>query len=462
MASNFPIISDKWRGFRTSSKERPRVYRFGDFVFDESRQRLSRSGVDVPLTKQATIVLALLLRHAGTLVTRERLENELWPAFPPAHPSQGINNIISKLRQALDDPPEQSALIRNTAKSGYEFCGALVALTDHPSLPAGAALVFTAAVSTGIALFTSAVGTAAIGYFVFTGLLIVAFDRLKDTAVIRGAISTVLFLGMAYIPSAWTLYQLSGDVINFDAVPPAAIYPFVTGMKFLPLFALVLMWWTVDAMLPPRTWWLRSVATFWAAASLFVGMTAASLVAYSGEAEIITGTVRGWTRLVLGYAAVLAVNIAFGALALRIMRGGGSRQSQRLLVACAAAYVTLLLPAVVIGHEYNTINRHFLSSRRPAVYRPRNPESLNAILRDTHRQDIGPDLRHLLENPHFADALRRARFYRVDLDERFQVLRHAVTFGYEDRNPAAELPMFRLVRFPADVAAALNFQRTRE
>ena len=409
------------------------------------------------------MLLALLLRQTGTLVTREQITSELWPAFPPAHPNAGINNTISKLRQLLDDPPDKSALIRNIAGSGYEFCGALgAAESESGRLPVAVVLSAVAALSTVVALFTTAVGTAATAYFVFAVLLIIAFDKLKDTAFTRGTVSTVLFIGMAYVPSAWTLYDLSGVVINFDALPPAAVYPFVTGMKFLPIFSLVLMWWTFDALLPSRMLWRRSTATFWSLACLFVGMTAASLAAYSGEIELIGGRVPGWTRLALGYTAVTVVNVSLGAIALRILRRDDTRRSQRLLVVCGFAYLALLGPAIVIGQEYNAINRHFLSARRRHVYRAQHPESIGTILDAGRRRDIGMDLHHLLNDRWFIAALREARFYRVDLDERFQIFRRAVTFGYEDPASRSGQRSFRLVRFPADVAAALDFQQTGE
>ena len=46
--------------------------------------------------------------------------------------------------------------------------------------------------------------------------LIVFWEDVPDSVLTRATVSLVLLAGMAYVPSAWTLYELSGHVINFD------------------------------------------------------------------------------------------------------------------------------------------------------------------------------------------------------------------------------------------------------
>lgn len=76
------------------------------------------------------------------------------------------------------------------------------------------------------------------------------------------------------------------------------------------------------------------------------------------------------------------------------------------------------------------------------------------------RDDIGPDLAGLLEDAEFQRVLATEPFYRVDLDERFQVRRRAVMFGY--LRSGHRRPLFRIVRFPEDIARVIGFERSRD
>src|SRR3954452_16233482 len=46
-------------------------------------------------------LLALLLVHAGEVVSRDRLIEELWDGAPPASASQSLDAYLSRLRRAL-------------------------------------------------------------------------------------------------------------------------------------------------------------------------------------------------------------------------------------------------------------------------------------------------------------------------------------------------------------------------
>ena len=57
-----------------------RVAKFGVFELDLSAGELRKSGVKLRLQGQPFQVLALLLERAGEVVTREELQQKLWPA----------------------------------------------------------------------------------------------------------------------------------------------------------------------------------------------------------------------------------------------------------------------------------------------------------------------------------------------------------------------------------------------
>ena len=48
---------------------------------------------------------------------------------------------------------------------------------------------------------------------------------------------------MSYIPSAWTMPEVVAIVINMRTLGTALAYPFVTGLRFVPVYVLILGYW---------------------------------------------------------------------------------------------------------------------------------------------------------------------------------------------------------------------------
>lgn len=54
--------------------------RFGEFDIDPRSGELRKRGIRIKLQGQPFQVLQILLEHAGDVVTREELQNRIWPA----------------------------------------------------------------------------------------------------------------------------------------------------------------------------------------------------------------------------------------------------------------------------------------------------------------------------------------------------------------------------------------------
>jgi len=67
-------------------------------------------------------VLALLLRHAGRVVTQQQLLREVWGASH-VQDSQYLRIVIGKLRQKLGDDPAQPRWLKTEPGVGYRFVG---------------------------------------------------------------------------------------------------------------------------------------------------------------------------------------------------------------------------------------------------------------------------------------------------------------------------------------------------
>jgi DNA-binding winged helix-turn-helix (wHTH) protein len=88
---------------------------------DLSAAELCKRGRKVALQEQPFQVLALLLRRPGDAVTREELQQALWPSDTFVEFDQGLNKAIQKIRQALGDSPDNPRFIETLPRKGYRF-----------------------------------------------------------------------------------------------------------------------------------------------------------------------------------------------------------------------------------------------------------------------------------------------------------------------------------------------------
>src|SRR5262245_59106414 len=76
----------------------PQVVRFGIYEADLRLGELRKNGVRVRLTGQPFQVLAVLLEHPGDLVTRDQLQQRLWPSDTFVDFDSGLNAAINRVR----------------------------------------------------------------------------------------------------------------------------------------------------------------------------------------------------------------------------------------------------------------------------------------------------------------------------------------------------------------------------
>ncbi len=98
-----------------------KIARFGLFELDLDAGELRKSGVRLRLQGQPFQVLALLLEHAGDLVTREELREKLWPADTFVDFDHSVNTAINKVREALGDSASSPRYVETLARRGYRF-----------------------------------------------------------------------------------------------------------------------------------------------------------------------------------------------------------------------------------------------------------------------------------------------------------------------------------------------------
>lgn len=96
-------------------------FRFGLFEFDAASLELRREGVLVRLQSQPAQVLAILIKHADEIVSRDDLRQAVWGDKTFVDFEAGLNFCISQLRSALHDDSARPVYIRTMPKSGYQF-----------------------------------------------------------------------------------------------------------------------------------------------------------------------------------------------------------------------------------------------------------------------------------------------------------------------------------------------------
>jgi cholera toxin transcriptional activator len=102
-----------------------RIARFGPFELDLRAAELRKNGRKLRLQEQPFQILALLLEHAGELVTREELRQKLWPADTFVDFDHGLNTAVNKLREILGDSASSPRYIETVARRGYRFIAPL-------------------------------------------------------------------------------------------------------------------------------------------------------------------------------------------------------------------------------------------------------------------------------------------------------------------------------------------------
>lgn len=102
-----------------SAPETP-VVTFGDVTVDLAARSITRAGAAVRLTPTEWLLLEVLLRNPGKLVTRETLLTEVWgPQFTTD--TGYLRLYLSQLRKKLEPEPAKPRYLVTDAGLGYRF-----------------------------------------------------------------------------------------------------------------------------------------------------------------------------------------------------------------------------------------------------------------------------------------------------------------------------------------------------
>jgi len=107
------------------------MIRFGPFQVDLAAREVRKEGRKVKLQEQPFHVLALLLQRPGQVVTRDELQQALWPADTFVEFDRGLNTAIKKIRQTLGDSADTPQFIETLPRQGYRFICSVAVESDQ-------------------------------------------------------------------------------------------------------------------------------------------------------------------------------------------------------------------------------------------------------------------------------------------------------------------------------------------
>jgi two-component system alkaline phosphatase synthesis response regulator PhoP len=107
---------------RRNGGQAPEAYRFGDAEVDLVRCELRRGGKVVDLTTLEYKLLAAFVKHAGHVLTREQLLDQVWGSGTHVT-DRVVDNQVTNLRKKIEPEPDQPRYVVALRGLGYRFDG---------------------------------------------------------------------------------------------------------------------------------------------------------------------------------------------------------------------------------------------------------------------------------------------------------------------------------------------------
>jgi eukaryotic-like serine/threonine-protein kinase len=110
------------------------LLRFDDYELDLRAYQVRRSGSTLKLERIPMELLLMLAARRGQLVTRQEIIEELWGKNVFLDTDNAINTAIRKIRQVLEDDPEEPRFVQTVTGRGYRFIGRIAEIDRSPAV----------------------------------------------------------------------------------------------------------------------------------------------------------------------------------------------------------------------------------------------------------------------------------------------------------------------------------------
>ena len=105
---------------RALPREESAIFSHGRLVVDLVARTVHRDGLEVKLTATEWSLLALLIRHAGRILTHRQILREVWGPNAEEH-REYLRVYFTHLRKKIERDPSQPAIIINEPGVGYRL-----------------------------------------------------------------------------------------------------------------------------------------------------------------------------------------------------------------------------------------------------------------------------------------------------------------------------------------------------
>jgi DNA-binding response OmpR family regulator len=103
-----------------SAKDLPLCLESGDLVLDVSARRVTRAGQPLQLKRREFDLLAYFVRHAGQVLSRDRLLRHVW-GYEEAGDTRTVDVHVRWLRSKIELDPTMPKRLRSVRGIGYVF-----------------------------------------------------------------------------------------------------------------------------------------------------------------------------------------------------------------------------------------------------------------------------------------------------------------------------------------------------
>ncbi len=114
------VVSKLVRKLWQHRRRKLSVLHAGPLTLDLARRQVTKNGQPVVLTPKQYDLLALLVRRAGQIVSRQTIMEEVWQTDWMGD-TRTLDVHIRLVRQSIEDDPSRARLIRTVRGQGYVF-----------------------------------------------------------------------------------------------------------------------------------------------------------------------------------------------------------------------------------------------------------------------------------------------------------------------------------------------------
>jgi TolB-like protein/DNA-binding winged helix-turn-helix (wHTH) protein/tetratricopeptide (TPR) repeat protein len=139
--------------------------KFENIELDLSSYQLRRNGSVIKLERIPMELLILLANRNGQLVSREEIIEKLWGKDVFVDSEHGVNTAIRKVRNALQDDPENPRFIETVVGKGYRFVAPLATPPEEQVFP-GTSVSHKSHLKRSVLLGTCVLATLSVGTYV--------------------------------------------------------------------------------------------------------------------------------------------------------------------------------------------------------------------------------------------------------------------------------------------------------